>query len=199
MRGTNKLIEMSRAARVLNIEKYNISPKLCKHCSKILPYDKRANSFCSKSCAAKYNNLGVNRWAGKAVVRTCLLCGKKLSPHSKKYCSPSCRWLYEYQAYVSGWLGGKETGIYADGEVSCHVRRFFMENIGKCERCGWKEINPSTGKSPLHIHHIDGNYENCSRDNLELLCPNCHSITSSYGSLNNGKGRPYYISKRKTK
>ena len=26
-------------------------------------------------------------------------------------------------------------------------------------------------------------------DNFEVLCPNCHSLTSTYKSLNKGKGR----------
>ena len=48
----------------------------------------------------------------------------------------------------------------------------------KCERCGlteWlgKPIN-------LEIHHIDGDRLNNSLDNLELLCPNCHSYTKNF-------------------
>ena len=35
----------------------------------------------------------------------------------------------------------------------------------------------------------DGNYRNNEEYNLELLCPNCHSLTQSYKSLNNGNGR----------
>jgi len=36
----------------------------------------------------------------------------------------------------------------------------------KCEICGWGEINPFTGKVPLEIHHIDGNYKNNVEENL---------------------------------
>jgi 5-methylcytosine-specific restriction endonuclease McrA len=42
---------------------------------------------------------------------------------------------------------------------------------------------------PLHIDHIDGDSENHNESNLTLLCPNCHSLTSTYGKLNNGHGR----------
>lgn len=56
-------------------------------------------------------------------------------------------------------------------------------------KCGWSKINPTTGKVPIQLEHIDGNSENNSLDNLKLLCPNCHSLTSTYGALNKGNGR----------
>lgn len=37
----------------------------------------------------------------------------------------------------------------------------------------------------LHLHHINGVNNDNRLENLELLCPNCHSLTDNYG----GKGR----------
>ena len=48
----------------------------------------------------------------------------------------------------------------------------------KCEICGitdWQN-KPLT----FHLHHIDGNHNNNQLDNLQVLCPNCHSQTSNY-------------------
>ena len=59
----------------------------------------------------------------------------------------------------------------------------------KCCKCGWHEINPYTNTIPLEIDHIDGNAENNSEDNLQLICPNCHSLTSTYRGANRGHGR----------
>ena len=39
-----------------NIEKYNLDPKFCLHCNNQIPYEKRANKYCSSSCAASQNN-----------------------------------------------------------------------------------------------------------------------------------------------
>ena len=39
----------------------------------------------------------------------------------------------------------------------------------KCERCGFGKYEI------LQIHHKDKNRNNNDLDNLELICPNCHS------------------------
>lgn len=36
----------------------------------------------------------------------------------------------------------------------------------------------------LELHHRDGDKSNNELDNLQLLCPNCHSYTDNYGSKN---------------
>ena len=42
---------------------------------------------------------------------------------------------------------------------------------------------------PLEVKHIDGNYLNNSEENLMLLCPNCHSLTSTYKGANLNRGK----------
>ena len=65
------------------------------------------------------------------------------------------------------------------------IRKYLLEKYNnKCQKCGWSEINPFTNKVPLHVHHKDGDCTNNNEDNLELLCPNCHSLTENFGSLN---------------
>lgn len=62
--------------------------------------------------------------------------------------------------------------------------RLIKEGIkeNKCECCGISEWN---GKSlNLELHHIDGNSHNHLLDNLQLLCPNCHSQTDNFRSKN---------------
>jgi RNA polymerase subunit RPABC4/transcription elongation factor Spt4 len=58
----------------------------------------------------------------------------------------------------------------------------FEEQEKACRKCKLKEWlgKPIT----LELEHIDGNRENNTRKNLELLCPNCHSQTSTYKSKN---------------
>jgi 5-methylcytosine-specific restriction endonuclease McrA len=49
----------------------------------------------------------------------------------------------------------------------------------KCEICGCGE-NWQGKHLTLELHHIDGNHYNNSLENLQILCPNCHSQTDSY-------------------
>ena len=61
--------------------------------------------------------------------------------------------------------------------------------------CGLKENkceNPECGLTEWHgkpivceLHHIDGNHYNNNLDNLQMLCPNCHSQTNSFRKTKN--------------
>ena len=60
----------------------------------------------------------------------------------------------------------------------------------KCEICG---ITKWLGKPIVcQLHHIDGNNQNNNLENLQILCPNCHSQTENYcGSANVNKTKYY--------
>ena len=53
--------------------------------------------------------------------------------------------------------------------------RIIEEQDGKCTKCGLKKWLNQPLK--LEVHHKDGNNENNKRENVEALCPNCHSLT----------------------
>ena len=60
--------------------------------------------------------------------------------------------------------------------------KLFSERGNKCEECG---ITSWNGKEIiLQLHHIDGNSNNNKRENLQLLCPNCHSQTENFCNKN---------------
>jgi Zn finger protein HypA/HybF involved in hydrogenase expression len=118
----------------------------------------------------------------------CLKCNTKTK--NQKYCSVQCQKDYEYTLYIKRWFEGKETGTYANGfKVSNYVRRYLWEiHDNQCSRCGWNTPNPVTGKPILEVEHLDGNSENNKPENLDLICPNCHSLTPTYKALNKGNG-----------
>lgn len=134
----------------------------------------------------------------KEVNAYCLLCGNPRSEESSRrnrgqYCSNKCYQEHKYKLYIERWLQGKETGNKkSDGSLRAYVRRYVLEQAQNCcSRCGWNDVNPYSGKVPLTINHIDGNPFNSCVANLEVLCPNCHSLTEHYGILNKGNGRKF--------
>ncbi len=137
----------------------------------------------------------------------CEHCGKKIenvySSKSNRFCSEKCRHRHTFEKYIRKWKSGEESGLYSNGyTISKHIRDYLFEkNNNKCEICGWGEVNLNTNKIPLQIHHKDGNCQNNNEDNLQLLCPNCHSLTDNFGSRNkNGtKGRSEYFGRKKMK
>lgn len=50
--------------------------------------------------------------------------------------------------------------------------------VYKCSSCGIDEWNGI--QLSLHIDHINGDWRNNTPENLQFLCPNCHSQTESY-------------------
>lgn len=96
----------------------------------------------------------------------------------------------EYLSYIESWKNNFTDGMSGQTNISAHIRRYlFIKYDSKCCKCGWNEVNLTTKKIPLEVNHIDGNYKNNMEENLELVCPNCHSLTSNFKSLNRGKGR----------
>ena len=55
----------------------------------------------------------------------------------------------------------------------------------KCEVCGLTDWNnkPIT----LELHHLNGNHYDNRLENLQLVCPNCHSQTPNYKGRNRDK------------
>lgn len=176
-------IDISHLKIKLSKKLYLENPKYCKHCGKEIPYEKRENNFCNSSCAASFNNKRVCKH-NKPDHSYCLNCGKEIT-RGRRFCDNTCYAEYERKQYIERWKKGEETGIKGEDGIATAVRKYMFEkNNNSCEICGWHEINPYTGLIPLQIHHIDGDCKNNSEENLQLLCPNCHSLTENFGSRN---------------
>ncbi len=148
--------------------------------------DVKRKKFCNASCSAKYNNS-----KRKLNKHKCIYCGKELNK-KVKYCSNKCQMEYQYEEYISEWKKGRKDGLIGKYQTSGYIRRYLHEKYNSsCCECGWNKINPYTGKIPLEIEHIDGDYTNNKEENLKLLCPNCHSLTATYKGANIGNGRKH--------
>lgn len=180
--------------------------------------DRFRKKFCNSSCAASYNNTHRKHLTDEVKIkisktlrsksqtnskrsniylsdlenkkqRICANCGKGLSNTQMKFCSQSCAGAFKYNKYIESWKKNEVNGLSGKYNLNKYIRRFLLEKHNfQCEKCGWGELNEYTNTIPLEIHHIDGNYTNNKEENLQVLCPNCHSLTSTYKSHNkNGR------------
>lgn len=140
----------------------------------------RGEKFCSQSCNAIYNNKP--RIKHIKTFSACLGCGEMTI--CDKYCNSKCQQQHKRKLVFEAIENGDTTLDHRN------YRRYLIYKFGeKCMECGWCEINPSSGKIPIELEHIDGDSNNNSLNNLKLLCPNHHSLTSTYKGLNKGNGR----------
>ena len=96
--------------------------------------------------------------------------------------------LNNYQidySHFKGHAWNKEASKYEDAltDFGTHnwitiKEKLFQERNYCCECCGITEWNGKEIK--LQVHHIDGNHNHNTRDNLMILCPNCHSQTDNW-------------------
>lgn len=188
------------------IEKYYKNPKICPQCGKIIPYELRKNKFCSQSCSATFNNLrrynsteikikeySLNKVPNSDLEHECLYC-KKTFKRTRgsvgKFCSNECQRKFQLENKINLWKQGKLSGMKGAYGIADFIRNYLLKKANyKCELCGWGQKNPYTNKYTLEIHHIDGNYKNNTEDNLQVLCPNCHSMTPNYKNAGNHEGR----------
>lgn len=187
--------KISTQNKLKRIKEYKKTPKLCFFCKSSLSYDKRRNKFCTRSCAASFNNMGIARNfkedtyeeyikernnRNNYTKKGCLHCNKITS--NIRFCSRNC--LSEYKKQQ------RREKIEATGALEDYkVEKWYLieKRSHQCEVChnekwNWKDI-------PLDLHHKDGNSNNNVLDNLLLICPNCHRQTDNFGSKNKGKGR----------
>jgi hypothetical protein len=171
--------EKSRLRHQSYVEKYMMNPSICKNCDKILPFEKRTSKFCSRSCAASFNNAGKTRFIkNEVVIINCLSCGE--STTNSKYCNNKCQHSHKWE------LAKKDAATLTHGRL----KRLLIETNGhKCQICNLDSW--MNQKIPIEMDHIDGNNENNDLGNLRLLCPNCHAQTPTYKAKNKGSGRMY--------
>ena len=148
----------------------------CKYCEK--EFLRRKNvvnpqKYCSKKC----REIG----SRKRIIVKCSNCGKdvertpsklKLAKHGFHFCDRNCK--EEAQK-----LGGKCPEIrpphFGTGTGEHNYRELMKEEIkAGCIDCFNKT------KYLLIVHHKDGNRQNNKKENLEVVCRNCHTKRHLY-------------------
>lgn len=168
------------------IEAYLTNANHCRFCNTMLDYLDRTKKFCNQSCSARFYN------ESRKIKISCKYCNKPINgANNRQFCSKKCKWSLVRQKNLLRWQQGKDKGW--TGKTIClknWIRDFLIIEEGeKCSICSWSQINIKTKEVPLQIHHKDGDAKNCSKENLQVLCPNCHSLTENFGRRNKVSSR----------
>lgn len=172
---------------------------ICENCGKKYEPDRKVRKFCSRSCAATFNNsLKAKRGQGPNSIRwiNCEFCGSRTKvkiSSNFNYCSRNCSNRHLFQR----WCNGEDVMSHLTwkNEFPAWAKVLLLEEAGyQCQavrsdtgqRCTESRRKPN-GNSILEVEHKDGDSSNHTRKNIELLCPSCHSLTATYRAGNYGK------------
>ncbi len=175
----------TRALLKSRIERYNLTPNCCYRCKDKLPYKKRHNKYCSRTCSCLNNNNRKNTGRIIKVNKPCLMCDKDTT--NAKYCCSKCQGSHKQKLLTEEWLAtGNALG---SGHQTHYIRNYIRtEQSNLCDICNHP---PEWMGSPIVfiLDHINGDSTNNHRDNLRLVCPMCDSQLPTYKNKNAGKGR----------
>lgn len=121
----------------------------------------------------------------------CYIKTGELNPFWGKHHSDKSKQLWLAHPNRSSFLPGaknpnaKRFGADFVGTGTRWWKHYLMDSVGHCEKCGYVQYTEI-----LVIHHIDGNRRHNKRDNLLLLCPNCHAIEHYVSDGGKRGGRP---------
>lgn len=180
-----------------SMKKYPLS-RLCAGCDEpfiIMNSLQKNNKFCGQSCAATTNNkIYIKR---KRMSRHCEVCDKIIRGKSdlcQRHYAEALR-----KEKIQSWLSGEWDGAQPCGDLSQWIRNYLIEladnycSHADCVSEGRQIPNhPSDGRSVLEINHINGDGLDHRPENLEAICPTCHSLTINYRGRNIGNGRPVF-------
>ena len=131
--------------------------------------------FCGKKCGMAFVHATATRPEKTGVITECAMCGvevyRKLSQvknsrHRVFFCSRACK--DEGQSF-RGNIVEIQPSHYRSPETD--YRKFaFSIYPHKCKNCGYELY-----EEILEVNHIDCDRKNNKIENLEILCPTCHS------------------------
>lgn len=167
----------------------------CERCGNDNDGKYASGRFCCQKCSRGFSTQGKREEINKRVSEK--LKGRNVGNSFPKGHQPTKRnkeslylsYLAKYEKYIDRWKLGLETGNVIGRSISGYVKRCMRNKYdNKCCICDWREVNFYTKRAPLQIHHIDGNFFNTVEENLLLLCPNCHSQTTTFKAKNQRNG-----------
>ena len=158
---------------------------LCEKCSSAHNGDYGSGRFCSKTCARSFSTYTkrsqINQVVKlKAQGRPSPLRGRtQTTEHVQKRTARSPESIEQARVKTQKLREDRYlNAAFDDLHILQKKKRVLEEQNGACNKCGI--TNWLGNYLPLELEHKDGNNQNNDRNNLEVLCPNCHSQTPTW-------------------
>ena len=155
----------------------------CELCNKKIDGSFGSGRFCDRSCSNSFSSRIRRKerndkisLALQHVQHFCKICNKDSSPRNggtSRYCS-------EHKG-----LHGRDILFEDIKSDETKKKRLIKEYGHRCEICKLTEWMEE--RIPLVMDHINGDSDDSSRENLRIICHNCHAQTDTFGGKNKGK------------
>ena len=148
----------------------------CKKCNKDHDGTFGSGMFCSRGCA---NSRGPRTKEVKEKIRKSnILAAKNRNADWLEKVTAANKDSEKINKVKATWIKKRD---FASAHITSK-KRYLKEEIAHCECCG---LDSWMGQNiPLEVHHIDGDTNNNTRNNLTVLCCNCHAQTGNWRRKN---------------
>ena len=158
---------------------------LCDYgCGQEANYQLKNKKWC---CSPKYNSCSKMREKNSAGVEKSHKTGRKYTYN------PCSNWAKGKTRLEDNRIFGKYDPdylfVYGEKNLGSVARKKILikERGHRCESC--KNVEWLGNPITLELEHIDGDNKNNVRENLKLLCPNCHAKTPTWRKSKNNNGK----------
>lgn len=161
----------------------------CEYCNTLIKEIYGSGRFCSPKCArgfsTKSNRATINQKVSEK------LKGREVSEGTKQSLRDAwARGCYDNRGTCRPTAPLGEICVENSKFSTRHVKYRLLEEGIKtwvCEECGVVDWNGK--KLTLHLHHVNGNNKDHRIENLQILCPNCHSQTHNYAGKKSSRAK----------
>jgi hypothetical protein len=154
---------------------------ICEKCKVNTESNYGSGRFCSSKCARSYATQNKRKSINERVSKT--LTGRKMPLTDEQLLTKTSKFKKTWEEKNKKREENLVESNFDELPWGLKRKKILLEQNSKCSECGISEV---WNNKPLKfdLDHISGDRNDNSRQNLRCICPNCHSQTPTYKTLN---------------